>query len=131
MNIIADTCVWLDALGGIDPGPYANELGALIREDRISMLGLIRQEILSGIPDADRFEQVKSALKAFSDVPLTPADHEAAAVLFRLARAQKVKTSFSDCLMTSVAVRCDFKIFTFDKHFFLLQKLTPLRLHHV
>ena len=131
--MIADTCIWLDALGAgaLDPSPFRSELATLIREDRIIMLGLIRQEILSGIGDANRFEQVKNALKSFPDEPLTSSDHENAAEYFRIARLQRIKTSFSDCLMSAVAVRVEAKLFTLDKHFFLLQKHLPLRLHHV
>lgn len=52
MNVIVDTCIWSEALRKTSKNKNQEiiyDLTELIREDRVIMLGLIRQEILSGV----------------------------------------------------------------------------------
>ena len=52
--MLVDTSVWSLALRRIQPGPASvvEELGKLVRERRVAMMGPIRQEILSGVKGA-------------------------------------------------------------------------------
>jgi hypothetical protein len=57
----------------------SKELAELIREGRVVMMGLIRQELLSGIKVKSQFELLRDHLRAFSDLTLELADYEGAA----------------------------------------------------
>jgi hypothetical protein len=54
-------------------------LAELIRKGRATRIGLIRQELLSGIKTVAQFEKPRDVLRAFPDEPITTGDHEAAA----------------------------------------------------
>ena len=54
MNILVDTCIWSLALRRaiVQDIPEVRELSELIHEQRVLFLGIVRQEILSGLRDA-------------------------------------------------------------------------------
>ena len=60
-GVIVDTCIWSLALRGKIPRDreVANKLTSLIEENRAKIIGLIRQEILSGYSDLARYGQIK------------------------------------------------------------------------
>lgn len=51
------------------------------------MLGVIRQEILSGIADEATFERIRLKLKPFPDYALSTVDFETAAQFYNRCRA--------------------------------------------
>ena len=57
MKVIVDTCVWSLALRRRSEAknPVVTELEELVREGRAQLMGAIRQEILSGIPQRAKF----------------------------------------------------------------------------
>jgi len=63
MNVLVDTPVWSLALRrrGVDLNArervLTQALAELIREGRVQMMGAIRQELLSGIREEERFHQ--------------------------------------------------------------------------
>ncbi len=75
MKVLVDTPVWPLALR-IQPNTEADEravkeLTELVRESRVVMIGLICQEIQSGISDEGKFETLRQKLRAFDDEVLT------------------------------------------------------------
>jgi hypothetical protein len=48
MNVLVDTCIWSLALRRSAPGdvPEVTELSELIQEQRVLIVGVIRQELL-------------------------------------------------------------------------------------
>ena len=85
MNILVDTSIWSLALRrraeALSPSEKAlvGELSELVREGRASILGIVRQELLSGIKTLEQYEKLRGTLRAFPDQPLTISDYEAAA----------------------------------------------------
>lgn len=68
-GIIVDTCIWSFALRGKSSRDLkvTDELTALIKENRAKIIGLIRQEILSGYSDLVRYEKLDFLSKLFSN----------------------------------------------------------------
>jgi len=135
MKILVDTSIWSLALrrsstATLSPSQSAQvaELADLVRDGRAVMIGAIRQELLSGIKLQAQFEQLRSALQAFDDCPVTVADYELAAEFFNRCRAVGVQGSNTDFLICAVACRNQLAIATVDGDFVQFAKCLPIRL---
>ena len=131
MRVLVDTSVWSLALRrGSDRGIAAvHELGSLITDNRVLMIGAIRQELLSGIRDDAQFKELEAHLRAFPDLPVTAEDHVMAARFYNECRKKGVQGSNTDFLICAVAVRHRLAIFTTDNDFVLYAKHLPIVLH--
>ena len=78
------------------------------------MLGLLRQELLSGIKEKTQFDRVKAALDPYLDEPINTADHEYAARAYNECRNQGVQTGTVDILICAVAVRRGWEVLSGD-----------------
>jgi predicted nucleic acid-binding protein len=131
MNIIVDTSVWSLALRRQRSSRAAEalELAELIREGRAEILGPVRQELLSGVPDHRQFDTLRDYLRAFADVPLESDDYEEAATFFNRCRGKGVQGSNTDFLICAAASRRRIGILTTDVDFTHFAKLLPIQLH--
>jgi predicted nucleic acid-binding protein len=131
MSVIVDTSVWSLALRRrrTSNEPEARELADLIREGRASIIGSIRQEILSGVPSEQQYQTLREHLRPFPDVELHADDYEEAAAFFNRCRARGVQGSNTDFLICAVAVRRKFSILTTDEDFSHFARLLPIQLH--
>jgi predicted nucleic acid-binding protein len=134
MNVLVDTSVWSMALrrprrAGTAAAAETAELGELIREGRVELMGAIRQEILSGIRTAEQFRKLRDRLRAFPDIALDESDHEEAAACFNRCRAKGLQGSNTDFLMCAVSLRYDLAILTTDKDFDGFARVLGLELH--
>ena len=131
MKVLVDTSIWSVALrrrSGGDAAPVA-ELASLVEDGRVTMIGPIRQEILSGIKERPQFERLRDHLSAFPDLEITRDDYEEAAAFFNRCRAKGIHASNTDFLICAVAVRNKISIFTSDGDFARFAKLLPIVLH--
>ena len=71
MKIIVNTCIWSLAFRRKNDNQLSEvqELKNLILDQRVQMVGPIRQELLSGIKSINQFNTLKSYLSAFPDLP--------------------------------------------------------------
>ena len=83
MKVLVDTAIWSLALrrkatdlNAVESALVA-ELRELIKEGRVHLLGLVRQELLSGIKHQSQFEKLRTILRAFPDEALDISDYEA------------------------------------------------------
>ena len=131
MNVVVDTSVWSLALRRRRPSdaPEVLELAELVREGRALILGPVRQELLSGVPDQPHFEMLREHLSSFSDVELEVDDYEEAARYFNSCRARGVRGSNTDFLICAAATRRRFGILTTDADFTNFARILPVRLH--
>lgn len=131
MNVLVDTSVWSLALRRGQPRgtPHEKELTELISEGRVLMLGVIRQELLSGIRAPDQFRKLRERLRAFPDVPLREEDYEEATSCFNRCRARGLQGSNTDFLLCAVAIRVGASILTTDDDFPRFAGALPCRLH--
>ena len=135
MNLLVDTSVWSLALrrrakdlNSAERAAVA-ELTNLIKEGRARIIGLVRQELLSGIKAASQYEKLRTVLRSFPDEPAATDDYEAAAKAGNECRARGVAVSVSDMLTCAIAVGRDWSVFTSDPDFNSYAKVLPLKLH--
>ena len=105
------------------------ELTDLIREGRASILGPIRQELLSGVPADPQYQTLRSHLRAFTDLDLSSEDYEEAALFFNRCRGRGIQGSNTDFLICAVAVRRRLGILTTDADFVQFARVLPIHLH--
>jgi predicted nucleic acid-binding protein len=131
VNVLVDTSVWSLALRRSRPPihPRVVELAELIREGRASIVGLIRQELLSGVRSAEQFEALRTHLRAFPDLELGTEDHEEAAAFFNRCRARGIQGSTIDFLICAAAARRAMPILTTDDDFASYARILPIELH--
>jgi predicted nucleic acid-binding protein len=121
VKLLVDTSVWSLALRRKDTASLSpeeeklkTELTQAIQHGRVVMIGLIRQELLSGIRDQSQFEKVKSSLAPFLDEPIDSDDHEYAAQLYNECRSQSLEVGPIDMLICAVAVRRNWQVLSND-----------------
>ena len=135
MNVLIDTSVWSLALRRKNESLSTNErflvaeLSELIREGRARMIGLVRQELLSGIKATEQYEKLKLHLRSFPDEVVDTSDYEEAAKAGNRCRAKGVVVSIVDILLCAVANKRLWTIFTTDPDFSNYAKVLPLRIH--
>ena len=135
MNVLIDTSVWSLALRRKNESLKTNErflvaeLSELIREGRARMIGLVRQELLSGIKATEQYEKLRLHLRSFPDEVVDTSDYEEAAKAGNRCRAKGVVVSIVDILLCAVANKRLWTIFTTDPDFSNYAKVLPLRIH--
>ena len=106
------------------------EVERLVRQGRVQMLGVIRQELLSGIRTGERFAALRDELAQFPDLPMTSEDHVEAARAFNRCRSRGVQGNVVDMLVCATAMRRDLSIYTLDRDFDLYEKILRFKRHH-
>jgi predicted nucleic acid-binding protein len=135
VNTLVDTSVWSLALRrraedrNEKEERLVTELSELVREGRACMLGLIRQELLSGIKTSEQYQKLRVTLRAFPDEPLDTPDYEAAAQASNACRSKGIAISVVDALICAVANSRDWTIFTTDPDFSNYGTILPIK-HH-
>ena len=121
MKLLVDTSVWSLALRRKDAASLSpeeqrlrSELTKAIQGGRVAMIGLIRQELLSGIREQAQFEKVKSAIAPFADEQIETVDHEHAAQLYNECRGHGFEVGPVDMLICAVAVRRNWQVLSSD-----------------
>jgi len=104
-------------------------LTELIREGRARVIGLVRQELLSGIKTAEQFEKLRDYLRFFPDAAVDMADYESAAEAGNRCRAKGVVVSIVDILLCAMAMKREWSIFTTDPDFMNYSKVLPVATH--
>ena len=135
MNVLVDTSIWSLALRrkarDLNPMERAAvaELTNLIKEGRAKIIGLVRQELLSGIKTSSQYEKLRTVLRSFPDEPIGTGDYEAAAKASNDCRARGVAVSVADILICVIAIARDWPIFATDPDFKAYARILPLKLH--
>jgi predicted nucleic acid-binding protein len=81
------------------------------------MIGLVRQELLSGIKTTEQYEKLRLHLRSFPDEVVDTSDYEEAAKAGNRCRAKGVVVSIVDILLCAVATKRLWTIFTADPDF--------------
>ncbi|RIZ68190.1 MAG: PIN domain-containing protein [Methylococcales bacterium] len=131
MNVLVDTCIWSHALRSRKPEyeVLVKSLETLIAEQRVLIIGAIRQEVLSGYSDHNKFETLKAKLNYFENTPILDEDYITAARFYNECRQKGVQGSHIDLLICAVAVRLNASILTSDKDFGFYQQYLPIKLY--
>ena len=139
MHVLVDTAVWSLALrrkpaeahaAVVNPQETAAiaALRDLVADGRATMIGPVRQELLSGIKSDKQFQTLRDVLQGFEDIPLEKADYELAAEFFNTCRARGVQGSNTDFLICAVASARKIPILSTDKDFALYRDYLAIQL---
>ena len=135
MKVIVDTSVWSLALRKKKLTDrelmVVKELKELIYELRVILIGPIRQELLSGISDENKFKNLREKMRAFDDIETTTLDYERAAEINNTCKRNGIQGSHIDYLICSVAQGNNHTIFTTDKDLEKYKNIIDLKLHTV
>ena len=133
MKVLVDTCIWSHALRSKKPEFEAQvkSLETLIADQRVLIIGAIRQEVLSGYSDLNKFETLKTRLSYFENTPILDEDYITAARFYNECRQKGVQGSHIDLLICAVAVRLNIPILTSDKNFCFYQQHLPIKLYPI
>lgn len=130
MKVLIDTSIWSLALRRKVPEQrVASELAGLLRNDAVALVGAVRQEVLSGIPDQLFFATVRGQLRKLPDYPLSTTHYERAAEIFNLCRSKGIQGSLADYLLCAVGELDRLPIYTSDIGFTHYAKLIRLSLY--
>jgi predicted nucleic acid-binding protein len=134
MMVLVDTSIWSLALRrrrsdlSTDDRLLTNTLLELIQAGRAQLLGVVRQEILTGIREAVQFNKVRSELHEFQDVALTSDDYENAAGMSNRCREAGVAATPVDMLICAVSQRRGWQVFSTDRDFVHYSRILPIRI---
>ena len=126
--ILVDSSVRIDFFSS-SPGRAGDELRRMIGEaEPFALTGVGVAEILQGLTrDASRIEHYLSQWEMLEPAGF-PTYREAAAI-FRMARAKGVSLTTIDALIAAIALEHGATVFTLDKDFSRIARLTGLTLH--
>ena len=128
-KVLVDTCIWSEVLRRRNPNPTICEnLAKLLRDLQAVLIGPVRQEILSGISDDEKFVKLKKILSCLPDAPIETMDYELAAQYSNICGRSGIQGSAVDFLICAVAVRNNFIIYTIDKDFEHYRVVLPIAL---
>lgn len=129
MKVVVDTSVWSAYLRRPDPPESLSlVLERFIRRDQVHLLGIVRQELLSGVPRPQQFDRLSRALSGLPDELATSDDHSLAAKFYNLCRANGVQGSSIDFLICAIANRLRSPILTLDRDFLSYAQYLPVRI---
>jgi len=134
-RILVDTSVWSLALRKKEKTDQEmrviNQLSKIINNLDMVIIGPIRQEILSGINDKKKYEELREKISIFEDFQLHTYDYELAAELFNECRKHGIQGSHIDYLICAVAINNDMSILTLDNDFQLYKKHMKLKIEKI
>jgi hypothetical protein len=130
-RFIIDTSVWYEALRRKKNTVNSSE--TVVRkiigdEDEIVIIGIILQEILSGISNEKLFEEIKNILDDFIYLDITKNDYVFAAELRNKCKSKGVIAGSIDFLIAAIAIRNELQLVTFDKDFFNISRQSDLKI---
>jgi len=135
MRVLVDTSIWSIALRRprhhLAPiqDRQLKRFQELVSEARVQLLGIVRQELLTGIRHPEQFVRLREYLRSFPDVALDRQDYERAAEMNNACRARGISGSGPDFLICSVATSRKWAIYTSDRDFERYGRCIPLTLY--
>jgi len=126
--ILVDTSVWIDYFSS-SAGAAGRELRRMIADDEpFALSGVVLVEILQGLTrDVARIERYLAQWDLLE--PRGFPTYRRAADIFRLARSRGITLTTVDTLIASIALEHGASVFTLDKDFSRIARLTHLVLH--
>lgn len=128
--MVVDTSAWVEYLRATGSPADIALTQAVGRGDPIAVPDIVRLELLAGAGGDEQVRDLQRLLARFHALPASsPADHEAAAALYRTARRSgETVRSLLDCLVAAAALRTDAPVLARDRDFEVLASVSSLRL---
>ena len=130
MIVIVDTPVWSEYYRRPSPrSEIVQSIRRLFAAGEASLLGCIRQEVLSGVKDPVQFDALRGLLRAVPDIRTHFGDYERASELSNTCRSRGIQGASTDFLVCAVAERLSAPIFTLDRDFEMFQRVLGIPLY--
>ena len=126
--ILVDTSVWIDFFSS-SPGRAGGELRRMIEEvEPFAITGVVVAEVLQGLTrDVSRMEHYLSLWEMLE--PRGYSTYREASAISRLARSKGISLTSIETLIAAVALEHHATLFSLDKDFSRIARITPLRLY--
>ncbi len=128
--VLADTSIWIEALGNNPEKILKETFEVLILENRLAMMPLISLELLSGMRSQQEFKDLSEELQSLEQLALTPRVWEQAAQWGFLLRRKGLSMPNTDLLIAAAAHLHHCSLWHQDKHFNLLAKQVDITVFH-
>ena len=132
--ILLDTSVLSAVLRRKQVGPTERQLAGILQGllnagQRVSLPGLVVQELLSGTREEAQFQRIKTILlRGYSVVTAALGDHLLAADITNKCRRKGIPASSGDALIAALAINRRATLFEADEDFEHIAKAVPLKL---
>jgi predicted nucleic acid-binding protein len=128
--ILVDSSVWIDFLSS-SPGTAGADLRRLIVEaEPLALAGVIVTEVLQGLTqDASVIERFLGMWELLE--PRGFSTYREAAAIFRVARAKGISLTTIDSLIAAIALEHRATVFTLDKDFSRIARISALSLYNL
>ena len=126
--ILVDTSVWIDFFSS-SPGRAGRELRRLIEEvEPFALTGVVVTEVLQGLTrEVNPIERYLSMWELLE--PRGFSTYREASAISRLARSRGISLTTVDTLIAAIALERQASLFSLDKDFSRVARITALRLH--
>lgn len=134
MRVPVDTPVWSLALRRKTSNFSPNErrvtelLNEIVDDGRAQLVGLVRQELLSGLREEAQFRRLRDYLRVFPDAVLATEDYEEAARASAECRKSGVANAPADMLICAIGIHHGWPIFSTDRDFAHYAAVLPIQL---
>lgn len=134
-GVLIDTSVWSLALRrkphdlSRSDAIAVEQVNRLIVGGQARIVGVVRQELLSGLREQAEFERLRSYLRLFDEPRMDFTDYEEAALMFNRCRGVGITPSSIDILICAISYRRGWPIFTFDQAFRQYARILGIELH--
>ncbi len=126
-GIIVDTSVWVDFFNH-PQSSITFYVKNLLRNRRVTMVGMILSELLQGIKNPKENRLVQQSLAKLPYLEIIRDDWQKAGELSAALRRKGLTLPLSDLVIGAIAIRTSLEIFTTDQHF---KKIPGLTLHQI
>lgn len=124
MRTLVDTTIWVEFFRGRD-----NRLQQMLLSDEVAICPVIIQEILQGIIEDDKYEEVKEMIDAIELIEANPVEAAigAADIYRQLRKKGLVIRKANDCLIAWFAIHSGYPLLHKDRDFETIAKHTALK----
>ena len=127
--VLVDSSVWIHFLRSGPGDPHYAPMVALLKGARVATNWLVRIEVLSGTPTEDSYRMRDADLAALRQLDLTDAVYQSASALRWQLLRRGATIPVVDTLIAACAIYYGCSLLHDDRHFRLLARHTPLKLH--
>lgn len=131
MKLLLDTSVLSEALRRKKNKIHSSNLlltKIIKNEDEIVLIGIILQEILSGISNSKLFSEITDIMNDFSYLEIKKDDYIFASELRNRSKSKGIQAGTIDFLIASVAITNNLTLVTYDQDFYNIRKFSDLKI---
>lgn len=126
--VLADSSAWVSHLTG-QRAAISEAMGELLRDHRVAVNDVIRMEVLTGALNEAQYAELADLFQGVHLLPLSGAVWRSAERLRFELRQKGHLVPVPDVLIASCALIYDCELVHADRHFDVIARVTPLRVH--